>query len=311
MSTTRIYVMMVFTALFWSGAFITGKLAIREFPAFSLTFFRFLFALPFIFAVLYWKERPHFFPNRKAWPSLILLGVMCTFLYHALFFSALQYTTAMNASLLGATNPMVTALLACLFFREKLGLLQVTGIVLSFSGVVLIVTDGGALFTSGLEVNPGDFLMFAAVSSWAVYALVSRKVMLLYKLSPLMMTAYTFLVCTIFAIPFVGWENPAVYWQGITFGGWLSVLYMAVFASVLGYLFQMMAIQQIGAPRTAIFMNLVPVFTVIQSMLILGESFSLLKAVSTFLILIGVYFATRPAKDSMPILVAVNSKNVR
>ena len=298
MSSALVYVMLVFMALLFSGAFITGKLAVLEFPAFSLIFFRFLIALPFIFAVLYWKEPTKLLPNKKEWPWLILLGIIGTFFYHGLFFLCLKYTTAINSSLIGATNPMITSLIAYLFCQERMGLAQVIGIALSFFGVVMVVTDGGTLFARGMQFNPGDVLMVLAVCCMAVYSLISRHVMQRYGLSPIMITAYTFLVCTVVSIPFVLWENPATYWNSLTLGGWLAVLYMALFASVGGYLFQMIGIQQIGASRSAIFMNLVPVFAIVQSVIFLGESFSLAKACNALFIIVGVYLATRPVSQS-------------
>jgi len=145
-----------------------------------------------------------------------------------------------------------------------------------------------------MQFNPGDVLMFLAVCCMAVYSLISRHVMQRYALSPIMITAYTFLICTVVSIPLVLWENSATYWTSTTLGGWLSVLYMALFASVGGYLFQMIGIQQIGAPRSAVFMNLVPAFAIVQSIIFLGESFSLVKACSALFIILGVYLATRP-----------------
>jgi drug/metabolite transporter (DMT)-like permease len=300
MSSQRVYLMMVVTALFWSGAFVTGKLAVREFPAFALTFFRFLFALPFIFTILYSRQPQEWVPKREMWRPLLILGILGTFLYHALFFSCLKYTTAINSSLIGSTNPMVTTLLAVLFFGEKMSLIRVCGVFLSFLGVFLTVTNGDWQVVRGVSLNPGDVLMFAAVWSWAAYSVLSRKYMQKYQLSPLMMTAYTFLICTIVSVPFVLWERPLSYLPATTWGGWLAIIYMAVFASVLGYLFQLIAIQKIGAPKAAIFINLVPVFTIFQSVLFLGETVSIFKLLSAGIIITGVYLATRPEKRQEP-----------
>lgn len=290
----RVYVSMVFAALFWSGAFITGKMAVAEFPAFALTFFRFLFALPLIFLILYVRQPGNWIPKREEWPPIILLGVLGTFLYHGLFFSCLKYTTAINSSLIGSTNPMVTALLAIVFFNERVTPLRTGGIVLSFLGVFFTVTNGNLNILADLRFNTGDMLMFAAVWCWAAYTILGRKFMEKYRLSPLTLTAYTFLVCTIVSIPFVLWENPMSYLPFTTIGGWLSILYMSVFASVLGYLFQLIAVQKIGAPRAAVFVNLVPVFTIALSLLILREPFSWFKLLSAAVIICGVYLTSRP-----------------
>jgi drug/metabolite transporter (DMT)-like permease len=130
--------------------------------------------------------------------------------------------------------------------------------------------------------------MFSAVFSWALYALLSRGYMRQYSLLPLMVTSYTFLIYVIISIPFVLWENPTSYLPKTSVNGWSSIIYMSIFASVLGYLIQMFAIERIGASRAAVFVNLVPIFTIIQSVLILGEAFTLFKCIIT-----GVYLATR------------------
>lgn len=293
MSENKVCVLMVFAALFWSGAFITGKMAVLEFPPFSLTFFRFLLALPFIFLLLYSREKEKWIPSGKQWIPLIVLGIIGTFFYHVLFFSALRYTTAINSSLIGATNPVLTALMAVLFFNESLTQKRLAGTICSFSGVFLIVTNADWQLISTFRFNPGDLLMFSAVLSWALYALLSRSYMQKYSLSPLMVTAYTFLVCVLISIPFVLWENPAAYLFKASVHGWLSIAYMSIFASVLGYLIQLFAIEKIGASRAAIFVNLVPIFTIMQSVFILGESFTLFKGIGTLGIITGVYLATR------------------
>lgn len=294
MSDKQIRWLMVLTTIFWSGAFITGKIAVGEFPPFALTFFRFLFALPFIFTILYLREPGNLLPSARQWPALIFLGFIGTFCYHALFFISLKYTTAMNSSLIGAINPMITSLLAATFFSERLTPWRVFGIILSFSGVYLFITNGDLQLISQFQFNKGDLVMLIAVCCFAVYSLLSRRYMKKYLLSPLMITAYTFLICVVISIPFVLWENPATYLFSATARGWLSILYMSVFASVLGYLFQMVAIQRIGAPRTAIFINLVPIFTIIQSVTILGESITLVKLIAAGIVITGVYLATQP-----------------
>ncbi|MEG6586242.1 DMT family transporter [Dendrosporobacter sp. 1207_IL3150] len=309
MSVNRVYAMMVLAAFFWSGAFITGKLAVREFPPFALTFFRFFFALPLIFVILYKHQPDKWLPHKNEWPPLIMLGLIGTFLYHALFFTSLQYTTAINSSLIGSTNPMITAVLAAMFIKEKISLVRMAGIMLSLLGVILTVTNGQWSVLTALSLNYGDILMLLAVGSWACYSLLSRKVMQKYKLSPILLTAYTFLTCTVISIPFVLWENPATYLPTVTFGGWLSILYMTIFASVIGYLVHLIAIEKIGAAKSAIFINLVPVFTIIQSVYILGEPFSLLKLLSAAIIISGVYLTTRPDAEKTENLPTVLGKS--
>lgn len=292
LSQKQVYGLMVLTALFWSGAFITGKLSAQQFPPFALTFFRFLFAFPIIFAILYWQQPTQWRPERRQWPPLIVLGAAGTFLYHGLFFYSLHHTTAVNSALIGAANPMATVLLASLFFKQRMRMRRLAGVILSFAGVLLTISGGDWRVLQSFQLNVGDISMLFAVISWAVYSLLSRRYMDTYALSPLMVTAYTFLVCTIVSLPLMLWEHPELYIPASSVGGWLSILYMAIFASVLGYLFQLIAIQHIGASKASIFINLVPIFTMVQSVVFLHEALRPVILVSAAIIISGVYLVT-------------------
>lgn len=297
MSNRFVYISMIITACFWSGAFIAGKMAATIFLPFTLTFFRFLFALPFIFLLLKFKEPKKFYPSKEQIPPLIILGILGILGYHFFFFLALRYTTAINSALIGATNPMVTTVLALLFFGEKITLVRMAGVGISLFGVFSVITNLDLQIVSSLVFNQGDLFMLIGVLCFSTYALLSRKYMLKYQISPLMVTAYTFLVCTI--LSFLGgilMEDPLGAVLQATPNVWLEILYMAIFASVVGYYLQLNAIHKIGAPKTAMFINLVPVFTIILASAILEEEVSFFKILCAILIISGVYFASRPEK---------------
>ncbi len=297
MSTRTVYISMIITAFFWSGAFIAGKLAATIFLPFTLTFFRFLFALPFIFFLLWFKEPAKFIPNKEQLLPLLILGIVGTLGYHFFFFLALRHTTAINSALIGATNPMVTIVLAALFFKEKITLVRLVGVGVSLFGVFSVITNLDPLVISTMQFNQGDFYMSLGVFCFSSYALLSRKYMLKFKISPLTVTAYTFLVCTVLSLVLgLLLENPLGTVLQAPSKVWLEILYMAVFASVVGYYLQLNAIREIGAPKTAMFINLVPVFTIFLAFTFLGEDISLLKIGCATLIIFGVYLASRPEK---------------
>ncbi|WZL71915.1 DMT family transporter [Clostridiaceae bacterium 35-E11] len=290
-SIRRIYFLMSISTLFWAGAFIAGKIGVKEIPPFSLAFFRFLFATMIIFVIMVKCEKKDWRLKKQDWLPIILLGVIGMFGYHVLFFTALKYTTAVNSAMIGATNPLITSILAAIFLKEKLGWKRFGAISLAFTGVALTISNGEITVYRNLTFNHGDLLMLVAVCCWAVYAIISKRVMERY--SPLILTSYSFLVCLFLLIPFVILENPLVYLPHVTWKGWTSVLYMAIFPSVIGYLVQQMAIKQIGASRMAAFINLVPVFSIVLAWLILHETITLFKLFSAAIIISGVYLNTR------------------
>lgn len=283
----KIYGLMVFAALCWAGAFIAGKLAVPYIPPFTLTFLRFFIATIILYFI---KKRvvigePYTF-NKRDLPVFLFTGIVGMVLYHALFFSALQYTTAINSSIIAAMNPIVTVVIGYLFVKQKITRRMVLGIIISFIGVLLTITAGNIELILNLSFNPGDVLMLAAVTSWAAYSVFSKSKG--GHLPAMALTYYSFLVCTIACIPLVVWDKPWEWMEKVPLSAYGAVIYMSLFASVMGYLIQQIAIREIGPGRTSIFVNLVPVFSIILSVLILGESLEPVKIFTAGIIIIGV-----------------------
>ena len=287
----KLFLLMLPTSIFWSGAFIAGKIAVTEFTPFTLTFFRFFFALIIIFPLMLMKEKSNWKLNKKDIPIIFFMGFIGIFAYHVLFFISLKYTTAINASLIGATNPMVTSIFASIILGESLGLKRIGAILLAFSGVLLTISKGSFDIFRTLSFNFGDILMFTAVFCFAVYSVLSKKIM--YKHSPIKILCYSFLFGLIILIPFIIIENPLTYISSVTFKGWFSVLYMAIFASAVGYLLQQISIKSYGASKTMLFVNLVPIFSILLSAIILNEKASFINLISGGIIICGVVINSR------------------
>lgn len=283
-----IYFLMVIATFFWAGAFIAGKYGIQEFSPLALTFFRFLIASVIIFLIMIKYEKKDWHLKREDWPVILFLGTVGMIGYHILFFAALQYTTSTNASIIAATNPMITSILAASFAGEGLSGKRMGAILIALTGVVLTITNWDLSVLSHFAFNHGDILMLCAVTCWASYSVVSKRVM--PKYSPLILSTYSFVVCTVVLLPFVIWEEIHTGFLGsTTWLGWSSVIYMAIFPTVIGYLIQQVSFKAIGAGRTNIFINLVPIFSIILATLILHEQLSGLKFLSAAIIISGVY----------------------
>lgn len=288
---------MTTAAFVWSGAFIAGKFAIPYIPTFTLTFLRFFIASAVLFPIMkiynrkFSEEAFHLAPSHI--PFFLFTGIIGMFGYHVLFFTALKYTTAINSSMIGAMNPIVTTLITVLFLHSKAPRMQIAGIVLSFLGVLLTICGGDLTILTELRFNKGDLIMLCAVVCWAAYAVFSKAKGV--QIPALALTFYSFLCCTLFLIPFVIWEKPWSLSVPPDSAVW-AVIFMAVFSSVAGYLFQQIAIKKIGAARASIFVNLVPVFSIMLSVLILHEELLPVKLFTALLIIAGVYICQRSVK---------------
>lgn len=291
MTNRKIYALMVLCTLFWAGAFIAAKLSVPYIPAYTLTFLRFSIASVILFFVLRNRPEGQFKFVKKDFPVFLFTGLVGMFGYHVLFFTAIKYSTAINSSIIGASNPIITAVLATFFLKDKINRKRLLGIMVSFLGVFLTITNADFSSIKNLSFNIGDLIMLAAVLMWASYAVFSKHVMPRY--SPLILTYYSFLFCTIFLVPFVIYERPWSFLHKVPIYSFGSVIYMAVFPSVIGYLVQQMSIKQLGPSKTSIFINLVPIFSIVLSVLILGEELQPIKLLTAALIIFGVYLCQR------------------
>jgi drug/metabolite transporter (DMT)-like permease len=211
--------------------------------------------------------------------------------YHVLFFIAVKYTTAINSSIIGASNPIITTILSIIFLKDKITYKRVLGITLSFIGVFLTLTNANLHSMRTFSFNYGDIIMLLAVLMWASYGVFSKRVMPRY--SPIILTFYSFLFCTVLITPFVVYEMPWKLINSIPYYSYISVLYMSIFPSVVGYLVQQMSIKQIGPSKTSIFINLVPMFSIILSVIILKEILNPIKLATALLIILGVYICQK------------------
>lgn len=291
MSNGKIYFLMVLCTVFWAGAFVAGKLSSLFIPPFTLTFLRFSIATVVLFIIMKYKKQQIYKLKKKDFPIFLFTGLIGMFGYHVLFFIALNHTTAINASIIGASNPIITAILSIIFLKDTITYKRVLGIILSFTGVFLTLTNARLAMIKSFSFNTGDLVMLLAVVLWASYAVFSKWVMPRY--SPMILTFYSFLFCTVLIIPFVIYEVPWKLISNIPYYSYTSVVYMSIFPSVIGYLVQQMSIKQIGPSKTSIFINLVPVFSIILSVLILKEALHPIKLLTTTLIIIGVYICQK------------------
>jgi len=284
--------LMILAAFFWAGAFIAGKYSVGTFTPAMLTFLRFGFASIIIFVILIVRQPEDWKLKKDELPPVILLGLVGMVGYHMLFFEALKYTTATNASMVVALNPMVTTIIAAVLTGESLSIKRMGLILIAFAGVVLTLTNWDLGMITRMEMNIGDLIMILAVLCWAYYSVLVKKHMV--KFTPLKLTTYTFVCCTLFLTPFVvmGSEN-LVAVKEAPLGAWLAVLYMAVFPTVVGYLIQQMSIKKVGASKTNIFINLVPVFSIVLAFVILNEVASIQKMLSSGMIILAVFLYSR------------------
>ncbi len=297
-SVRLVYLLLVLVAFSWGGAFTAAKLALRELPPFSVATLRFALASLILMAIL-WKQEG--FTNkiqRNDYYWLLLLGLTGIFGYNALFFEALKHTTAVNGALIIAANPMATAILSTLLTREKLTKQQVVGILVSFTGVLFVIAKGSLSVVRDLSFNFGDLLLVGAMLCWAVYSIAGKRVM--GKFSPLAATTFACIIGTLALAPFMVREIMLAQWNNPTWLSWSAIIYMAVFASVMGFVWWNQGVAQIGASRAAVFINLVPI-AAMSIAAVSGEAITLPQFLGAVLVISGVYLTSVKRANAEPV----------
>lgn len=293
----------VLAVIIWSGNFIVARGVIHRIPPISLAFYRWLIASLLImpFAIRSFKKE---WPLAKRsiaylfWVSLTGIALFNTFVY-----IGAHYTTAINLALIGTTSsPIFAIILARVFLKEKIGWLKMTGLVLCVSGVIFLLSKGDLQNLVTFRFTAGDGWVLLAAFFFAVYNTLVRKKPA--GISPVNYLFIAFSFGTLLLFPFYVWETfhiPPVKWD---MNLWLIILYLSVGTSVISYLFWNKAISKLGAGRTALFGNLIPVFSSIEAILLLNEQFTRIHIVSMLLVFTGIIIANWD-------VAGINSKSTR
>ncbi|WUR13261.1 DMT family transporter [[Empedobacter] haloabium] len=267
-----VYIKLVFVTLFWGGTFIAGRIVAHALPVMTAAALRFAVASALLLLVAWQREGGLPRLSRQQVLATAVLGLTGIFLYNLCFFGALGRMPAGRAALFIALNPIVTALAAALLLRERLTAVKWAGIALAFGGAAIVITRGdpvAALRDISQSVGLGELLMVCAISSWAAYTLVGRSA--LKGLSPIAATTYASLWGLLFLTIGAARDFATVEWSAIGWQVWTGLCYLGAFGTVLGFVWYYEGVKAIGASRTAVFNNLVPVFGISLAALLLGE----------------------------------------
>ena len=283
-----IAVILILVSFVWAGSFIVVDITTKEMDPIDLGFLRFLVATPLIILIAVVRKKPLMLPKKEL-PWLVVLGLTgVTFLY--LFqFLGIHFTNAPTASVLINTNVIFIVILSGLFLHETLTRKRIAGIVLSFIGVFVIMFSD--ILKQELTFDNlffiGGILMLLSAFCWALYSFVGKRLLKTYD--EFVITTYAFGFGTLFYIPFVIFHLSSVL-QQTSLNGWLAVLYLALTCSLFGYLGWYYALKHIDASKAAVFLNLIPLFTILMSFF-LGTSLTWFFLLGAALIVYGVYLA--------------------
>ena len=279
-ATVKAMIALVFATLFWAGNYVVGAIAVQSISPIDLTWLRWVLAAVPLLILAQLVEKPDWRRALRSWRRLAVLAALGVAGYVLLLYTALEYTSALSASLINAANPAVMALLAAVVLRERLGWRVVAGLVLGLFGVLLVITNGSLASVFSMRFNIGDLLMLVAISVWSVYTIVGRKL----DVPPITATAIQATMVAVALAPFA--IAGGVTWPAEASVG-LAVVFIAVVPSIGAYVLWNLALKQVSPTTAGLYLNLVTVFTVIISV-ILGAQLTLAQAIGGLVVFAGV-----------------------
>ena len=287
------YLLLTLTPFFWACNWIIGRGLATSIPPMAMTFYRWFFAL-LMLAPFAWphvrREWPIVWKNRRI---MLLLGVVGVGSHNALAYLGLNYTTAMNGVILNSFIPVMIIALSWVVLHQRLAPVQLMGVAVSLTGVLSILSQGSLANLATLQVNRGDLFVMLSMLLWSIYTICLR-----WKPAGLNMLTFLFVIALVgdmVILPFYLVESAMGATMTFTPTSIAALLCVALFSSVLAYIFWNRGVEQVGASVAGLFVHLMPVFGTILAWLFLGERLYAYHVVGIALILGGIYVTSRAA----------------
>ena len=285
------YVLLSLTPFFWACNWVIGRGLHHDIPPMGMTFFRWLFAV----LILAPFALPHL---RRDWPiakanarALLGLGAIGIGTHNALAYLGLNFTTATNGVILNSFIPVMIVAFSWIFLNERLRPVQAGGVAISLCGVLAILSQGSLAVLLAFRLNVGDLLVILSMAMWSIYTIALRwRPGGLHPLSFLFVLAVIGDLCVLpmwlgeMALGhFIAWS-----WQGAA-----ALVSVALFSSVLAYIFWNRGVAEVGASVAGLFVHLMPVFGIVLAWLVLGERLLPFHVAGIALILSGIWLTSR------------------
>ncbi len=288
--------LLIATAL-WAGNAIAGRVLVASAAVSPITLSLVRWGLAALLLLpLGWRV---FAPSSALWQNkkrFVLLGLFGVGSYNVLLYLALETSTAINVTLIGASMPIWMLLIGALFYQTKPGLLQLVGAVVSLLGVAIVLTRGDLSTLLSMEMVLGDLLIMLATITWAFYSwMLSRPGVSTERQWPwaefLMAQVFVGLLWTGFFDVFEIAAGQAY----LELNLWTAslILFVAVGPSLIAYRCWGLGVNGAGPTVAAFFANFIPLFTAILSAAMLGEPPRLFHGLAFALIVIGIVISSR------------------
>ena len=282
------YIPILLAVVFWGTSFVATKTVLLEIKPVTVIVLRLILASTLL-TIIALSTKRNFSINLKSHGWIFILAMIATF-HLWIQVTGLQYTTASNTGWIIGTAPIFMAILGLIFFKEKVTILQLAGILIAMFGLLLLIGKGNILNIDLIE-NKGDMLVLGSAFTWGVYSMVNKKISLSY--SPLMTILYLFLMMLIIIIPFNLSSETLNSVINLSLIGWISILFLGFFCSGIAYVIWARALRDMESAKVGAFLYFEPFVTVLAAWFFLNEVITLIMILSGLLITAGVFIVNK------------------
>ena len=286
----RPYLLTAVAPLCWGGNIVLARGVADIIPPVSFAFWRWTIAFVILLPFTWRTARQDWSRVVKSWKIMSVLSILGISFFNTLLYTAVHTTTAINGAMIQTAMPAVIILATLLMYKEKVTRLQLLGVAICIFGAFIVILRGRWDTLLGMSFAPGDILMIGAVILYALYSALLRQRPAIHPLSFLI---YTFGLGIVFLLPLYVWELAGSATMILTPHVILSILYVALFPSIVAYFCWNRGVEVLGANRTGLLINLIPVFASILAILFLGETLQVFHIIGMALIFGGMILFNR------------------
>ena len=274
--------------IFWGASFIATKTALVELKPVTIIILRLILA-SILLSIIALISKKNFSINLKSHSWILILALVAVF-HLWIQVTGLQYTTASNTGWIIGTAPIFMAALGLLLYKEKITLVQLSGILIAIFGLLMLIGKGNITNVDLIE-NKGDLLVLGSSFTWGVYSMINKKISLSY--SPLMTILFLFLMMAIIIVPFNLDSQTINSVIILSTTGWISILFLGLFCSGIAYVIWAQALRDMESAKVGAFLYFEPLVTVIAAWFFLKEEITIVMILSGLLISAGVFIVNK------------------
>ena len=279
--------LLVLCMLGWAGNTIAGRLSADEISPMVIVFLRWAIVSSILLMLKYQKilNSLNLLKGKLIW--LFFMGAFGYTGFNSLFYISAKYTSAINLGIIQGTMPAIVLVGSLLFFKEKTNLIQISGLLLTFIGVLILVSQGNLEILLLLALNYGDLIMFFSCFLYSGFTLGLRKKP---NIDPFVLMFFFSITALIASFPGILIENHLnlINWPNKQ-NDFFIIIYIALVPSLIAQLFFIRGVELIGADKASLFINLVPLFSAFLGIIILNEKLQIFHFFSLIVILFGIY----------------------